>query len=212
MEQLKNNYIVQAWLVLLLALVFGSCLSGVNLALSPRIQENKVNETKQKVPELVLGADMAKAVADGEQTLDVKSHVIEVKKKNKSKYYNIFQASRDGKTLGWVAKLSGQGYADKIEILLGFDAVMDVITGLYVLEQKETPGLVNKIADISWRNQFIQKKTANQLEVVKTKAKAPNEIAAITGATISSVSVCTIINNSVNDLKQSVNSQAFVSP
>ncbi len=212
MEQLKNNYIIQAWLVLLLALVFGSCLSGVNLALAPRIQENKVNETKQKVPELVLGDDMDKAIANGHQEIEIKSHAIEVKKKNKSRYYNIFQATRDGKTLGWVARLSGQGYADKIEILVGFDGLMDVITGLYVLEQKETPGLGNKIADMSWRNQFIQKKTANQLEVVKTTAKAPNEIDAITGATISSKSVCTIINDAVNDLKQVVNSHPFVNP
>ncbi len=55
MLSLKENYIVQAWLVILLALSFGASLSGVELLLSPKIRENKINETMSLVPALIKG-------------------------------------------------------------------------------------------------------------------------------------------------------------
>ena len=59
LERLKNNNIIQAWLVLFLALCFGSALAGVQMTLGPKIEINKINETREKVPELVLGKDAA---------------------------------------------------------------------------------------------------------------------------------------------------------
>jgi electron transport complex protein RnfG len=103
-----------------------------------------------------------------------------------------------------VAKTGGQGYADKIEILIGFDHALKTITGLFVLDQKETPGLGNKIIEPAWRGQFKDKSTQTPLSVVKTGAKAAHEINAITGATISSKSVTGIINSATGDLKKSL--------
>ena len=55
LHRLKQNPIVQAWLVLLLAVCFGASLAGVHLKLAPVIETNKRNETLQQVPQLVLG-------------------------------------------------------------------------------------------------------------------------------------------------------------
>ncbi len=193
---MKNNYIVQAWLVLILAICYGGALAGMQLKLAPIIAENKINETRQKVPELVLGAGKA------DTKLDIEPQSISIEKGNKKISYTVFKASKDGKTTGWVAKNSGQGYADKIELLVGLNPSADAITGLFILDQKETPGLGNKIIDWDWRKQFLGKKTDTGLAVVKTGAKALHEIDGITGATISSRCVCNIINNAVNDLKE----------
>ncbi|OQX61455.1 MAG: FMN-binding protein [Desulfococcus sp. 4484_241] len=192
---MKNNYILQAWLVLLLAVFYGGSLAGVQLSLSPKINENKINETRQRVPALVLGKDRAN------EPVEIESENIAVEKNGRKVFYNVFKAVQDGKQAGWVIKTSGQGYGDKIELLLGVSPDMSIITGLFVLDQKETPGLGNRIADPAWRQQFVHKKTDKKLVVVKTGAKAPNEIDAITGATISSRSVCAIVNNTLSDLK-----------
>jgi electron transport complex protein RnfG len=200
MGKLKDNYIIQAWLVLLLTIFFGASLAGVQLVLSPKIKENKINETLERVPELIAGSpkrDKKGAIP----LLEIKPKTIEVKKKGRKTFYSVFQATRDGKAAGWVVKSSGQGYADKIELLIGFDPLIHKITGLFILGQKETPGLGNKIIETGWRKQFVNKITGKNIIAVKTKAASPNEIDAITGATISSRSVCAIINTVVTDLK-----------
>ena len=100
-----------------------------------------------------------------------------------------------------MAKASGQGYADKIELLLGLDADARTITGLFILDQKETPGLGNRIIEKPWRDQFLDKSSATRLVVVKGNPGKDNEIDAISGATISSRTVTGIVNTTIADIK-----------
>ena len=207
-RSLKDNYIFQAWLVLILALAFGASLAGVHLTLSSTIEANKINETREKVPELVLGVSEAQKLAEMNQSLDIETLTIEIEKKGKKSFYSVYKATKDDRLMGWVAKTSGQGYADKIELLIGLDPSAKKITGLFILEQKETPGLGNKISTPGWRGKFNEKTTSLALVAAKRGAKAPNEIDAITGATISSRAVCTIINKALNDLRDPLSSRA----
>lgn len=197
-NRISNLFIFQAWLVLLLASFFGASLAGIQLTLSPKIEANKLNETLEKVPELIFGAEAAQALSEENRPMDIERQFIEAG----NKIYSVFQAKTDGQTDGWVIKASGQGYADRIELLVGVDAKAETITGLFILDQKETPGLGNKIMEPAWRNQFSNKPTQQQMTAVKTKASASNEINAITGATISSKAVCDIINQTLNNLCQ----------
>ncbi|GAB6144977.1 FMN-binding protein [Desulfocicer niacini] len=206
-ERFQNNNLLQAWLVLTLALIFGISLAGVQAALGPKIEANKIKETMEKVPEVVLGLEAAQKLAASGETLNIQSRVIEVSKKNKKKFYTVYEARfKDNTVAGWVAKAGGQGYADKIELLVGIDALAENITGLFILDQKETPGLGNKISDTAWRNQFIDKPATNPLVVVKDKSQGASNIDAISGATISSVSVCGIINQTVSDIRPELTS------
>jgi electron transport complex protein RnfG len=201
-NRFQNNYLVQAWLVLLLASLFGLILAGVQSSMGPKIENNKLNETLHKVPEVILGQAEARKLADGGESLSINNKLIEVEKQGKKKIYSIFEAFfPDGRPAGWVTKASGQGYADKIELILGFDPAAEKITGLFVLGQKETPGLGNKIEEDGWRGQFAGKSTAQPLRVIKGGASDADTIDAITGATISSKAVTDIVNASVNDLK-----------
>lgn len=200
-SQFSSNKLVQAWLVLVLAVGFGIALAGVQLLLGPIIEQNKLNETLEKVPELVLGKDLTAKMAEENQTLDIIPRQVTVQKTGRSKFYSVYEASYQGERKGWVVKSKGQGYADTIELLIGLSSDVRTITGLFVLDQKETPGLGNKIIFEAWRRQFIDSPTEKPLVVVKTGAANPGEIDAVTGATISSKSVTALINAAIDDLR-----------
>jgi electron transport complex protein RnfG len=196
----NGNFISQAWLVLALAICFGGLLAGMQIVLGPIIETNKINETLERVPVLVFGA--AHATELSQSGMEINPLSVGVDKAGKTVRYNVYETKSDGQLAGWVTKSAGQGYADKIEILIGFDPGMEKITGLFVLDQKETPGLGNKILEDGWRDQFLNKSTAKPLAPVKGKSRASHEIDAITGATISSKAVTDIINTAVADLRQ----------
>ena len=202
MSTLQDNKIIQAWLVLTLALFFGAMLAGVQLTLGPKIEENKRNETLEKVPALVLGKDLADKMAAENASLDIKPETIAVEKQGRKVFYNVYSVAYNGSQRGWAIKTNGQGYSDRIELLVGLDASLDKITGLFILEQKETPGLGNKIETDEWRGQFINIPSQPPIKVVKGKVKASDEIQAITGATISSRSVTQIVNSAIADLRK----------
>ncbi|BBO71240.1 hypothetical protein DSCA_51700 [Desulfosarcina alkanivorans] len=197
----RSSNLVQAWLVLVLAVGFGMSLAGVQLALGPVIESNKTSETLEKVPELVLGSALAAKMATENQTLEIAPRQVRVQKPARDKFYSVYEARYQGDLKGWVVKTKGQGYADTIELLLGLSPDLRTITGLFVLDQKETPGLGNKIITDSWRGQFIDAPADRALVVVKTGAANPGEIDAVTGATISSKSVTALINTAIGDLR-----------
>ena len=193
----KNNNLVQAWLVLLLALCFGSALAAVQVQLSDTIAANKLNETLEQVPALIWGEKPASESVN----IAITPGILSVAKDGQTTSYTLYRVAENDQIAGWVVKAGGQGYGDKLELLIGTDADVQKITGLFVLEQKETPGLGNKIAELQWRNQFVGKSTGVPLEVVKGHGKGPSTIDAITGATISSRSVTAIVNTTVGNLR-----------
>jgi electron transport complex protein RnfG len=192
----RSGRLAQSWLVLVLAAVFGTALAAVQVTLSDGIAANRRAETLARVPELV------RIEGGGEGTpVKIESGVLRIHKDGKSSTYPLFRVSRDGRLAGWVVKAHGQGYADRIEVLIGLDPAAEVFTGLFVLEQKETPGLGNKITFADWRQQFVGRRTAAPLRVEKGADRSPGTIDAITGATISSRSVTAIVNRAAGDLK-----------
>jgi electron transport complex protein RnfG len=186
----KNGYIAQAWLVILLAFLFGGALAGVQRTLGPRIAENQRNETYDVIPSIVPGAEKS---LTQEATLEAAD----------GKLHRVYKAiGADGKQKGWVIPTSGPGFADEIRLLIGLDCEATVITGMYVLDQKETPGLGALIASKPFCEYFKEIPTNRTLEVVTTKPTASNQIEALTGATISSQSVASIVNSAVKELKE----------
>jgi len=180
------RYLKQAWLVLALALIFGALLAGVQAKLGPKIDENKRNETFDQIPGLV-GADPAGVSVRIWTTAD-----------GKVAYEAVDEAEQ---TLGWVIKGVGQGFADKIEVLIGLDADAETLTGLFVLDQKETPALGDNIKKPEFCDRFCGKTAGEMVTAVKSDPEG-NQIQAITGATVSSSAVCTIVNNAVEQFRQ----------
>lgn len=105
---------------------------------------------------------------------------------------------------------SGSGFQSQLTFMLGVTPDFSQITGLKILDQKETPGLGTKIEndpsndEPAWFiSQFKNLKTKPQITYVKNaKPSKDNEIMAITGATISSKAVVGILNKDIKAAQQ----------
>ncbi len=180
---MKGSYIGQAWPVIVLGFFFGAALAGVHAALSPRIAANRLNDTLSQIPALIPGATRGAPMEVGNQIV-----------------YRALDA--DGSTVGWVLPAGGQGFADRIELLIGLDREARAITGLYVLQQNETPGLGNRITEKEFRQRFAGQSAQAPLSVVKGRVGGAGEVEAVTGATVSSQSVVGIVNGAVAQFRR----------
>lgn len=106
-----------------------------------------------------------------------------------------FDAS--GKRMGVSVTAAEPGFQQLLTLMIGFAPESGELIGYKVLDQKETPGLGDKIErDTAFGAQFSGRVVP--LQGVKGRAgKPPSEVQTITGATISSRAVIRIINNAV---------------
>ncbi len=95
------------------------------------------------------------------------------------------------------------GFADIISVMMGYDAAKKTIIGYEVLESKETPGLGDKIfKDQNFLKNFKALITEPEILFAKTGEKQkPNEVEAISGATISSKAVIRLLNKAMKEWK-----------
>ncbi|MDO5695183.1 MAG: RnfABCDGE type electron transport complex subunit G [Eubacteriales bacterium] len=102
-----------------------------------------------------------------------------------------------GNTVGFVAiAYSDEGYGGKVRISLGYDTEAKAVTKIAILEAAETPGLGAKISEPNFYEQFTDK-AVEQFVVQKGGASAEEDIAAISGATISSTAVTHAVNGAL---------------
>lgn len=181
------NYRVKMILILtLFACVSGGVLSVVYLFSSPMIEANILKEQREAVFLVVPG---------------VKKYT--EKKIDDFVYYECRDES--GSVNGFAFLAQGNGYQGVIKIMVGVTPDISKITGIKVLEQVETPGLGGRISEKEFQEQFRGISTEPVIEYVKNKKPSkPNEIQAITGATISSRSVVSIINKYIEKMKTGV--------
>jgi electron transport complex protein RnfG len=117
-----------------------------------------------------------------------------------SEYKRVYAGYDEaGEPVGVALSRGESGFQDVIMVIFGFDPADGTMTGMKVLESKETPGLGDKIfKDQPWVDQFFAG-PQTPLKPVKPGAGKgePDEIDTITGATISSKAVIAIINNAL---------------
>jgi electron transport complex protein RnfG len=103
----------------------------------------------------------------------------------------------DGTLVGLAIPAEGSGFMDTIRLLYGFDPSREVIVGMEVLDSRETPGLGDKIVyDPEFRSNFEALAVKPRIVAIKEGKTEPNQVDCITGATISSEAVVTILNRS----------------
>lgn len=102
-----------------------------------------------------------------------------------------------GKMLGAAVTAQEPGFQEEVLLMIGFDPASGTLTGFKVLDEKETPGLGDKIEhDTSFGGQFAGR--VAPLVGVKSRSGADlSQVQTITGATISSRAVIRIINHAV---------------
>jgi len=165
--------------LMIVALVCGLTLALINLQTAPVIAQQKQALLERSL-RAVLAADHFEKY---EGTIT---------------YYEALD--KDGVVLGWCLPLAARGYGGAIQVLAGVD-VTGVITGVTVLEHRETPGLGAKIVAIAagetepaFLKQFKGKKNDG---LILSKVNAAGSVQAITGATISSKAVLNSVREGV---------------
>lgn len=98
-----------------------------------------------------------------------------------------------GALVGAAVSAGKPGFIDVISLLFGLDPTTGAVLGMKILGHKETPGLGDKIEKPPFTAQFDGVETP--LLSVKGKPARPNEVQTVTGATISSRTVVTAIND-----------------
>jgi electron transport complex protein RnfG len=109
----------------------------------------------------------------------------------------------NGEVSGVAISRGESGFQDVIMVIFGHDPVTGKLSGMKILDSKETPGLGDKIfKDMNFVDQFFAGPETPLLGVKIGAGKGqPNEIDMITGATISSKAVIQIINNALAEWK-----------
>ena len=185
--------------ILILALAIaglfaGIVLSGVYTITLPAIRKNQAEEIKKAIFNVLPG---------------VARYDILLVKGNKTEPYNGPEGSvpqepavykgfaKDGKQIGYAILGDGPGFQDIIKLMYGYDPSKKLIIGMKVLENRETPGLGDKIVkDNVFLSNFKKLSVDPPVEPHKRGTKQPNQIDTITGATISSVAIIKILNQS----------------
>jgi len=177
----------------LLSVVAGVAIVLVHGWAQPRIEAHQAAELRQAIEE-VLGEPQryeTRWVADG-KLLD--SLPAGVDSSEARPVYAGYEA--DGHMVGYAVPGQKPGYQDVVKLIFGYDPTSGKVLGMKVLESKETPGLGAKItSDSAFIHGFDG--VLAPIQGVKHPAQAPHQVDMITGATISSTAVITIINQSL---------------
>ena len=119
-----------------------------------------------------------------------------------SEFKRIYVGYDDNAGIHGVAISRGEsGFQDVVQIIFGFDPSTGKLSGMKVLDSKETPGLGDKIfKDLAFVKQFFDGPETPLVGVKPGMGKGQaNEIDTITGATISSKVVISIINHGLEE-------------
>ncbi|MGB5833490.1 MAG: FMN-binding protein [Thiohalocapsa sp.] len=174
----------------LAGLLSGLIIVTVYEATLPAIEAYKARVLREAVFEVLPGIDRMQQVVfeDGQLVPS------EVEDKTDDAIFAGYDA--DGALVGYAIPAAGPGFQDIIRVLYGYLPSKREVSGMEVLESRETPGLGDKIyKDLAFVANFDALSVDPEIVAVKKGTKTQsNQVDAITGATISSKAVVRIIN------------------
>jgi electron transport complex protein RnfG len=181
-----------------IGLISGGFLAGVAKLTKERIGLNIQAEIEESIAEVVDEAEVNQVILQEEDFV----------------IYRELDAS--GQLAGYAVQATGVGFQDRITLIFGLDKTVTKITGLSIIDQKETPGLGAKIADWDAFLKFWEDRDATGLltlrkpAVGKPEELLPSEINTITAATISSTKVLEIVNLTLERVRELINKGTIV--
>jgi electron transport complex protein RnfG len=174
----------------LAGLISGIAIISIYEATLPTITANKARELREAVFKVLPGVTQLQKLVYTGGSLTPTTETV----KDEQRIYAGYDKER--RFIGYAIPGAGPGFQDTIGLLYGFKPDTRQVVGMEILESRETPGLGDKIyKDLEFVASFEQLAVEPEIVAVKKgKKSAPNEIDAITGATISSKAVVRIIN------------------
>jgi electron transport complex protein RnfG len=180
---------------LVLTLAIAGLLSGMAIiaiyeSTLPTITANKARELREAVFKVLPGVEQMQAFVyrDGQLV------AVDAPEKDEPVVYGGYYQA--GEFAGYAIPAQGPGFQDTIALIYGYKPDEKMVVGMEVLESRETPGLGDKIyKDADFVGAFSALSVEPEISAVKKGTRSmPNEVDAITGATISSNAVVRIIN------------------
>lgn len=189
-----RDYIRLAGILFLVCAVAAAALGFTNSATYDKIQEQQVianNEAKKAV------------LPDAEEFEKLDDSAFSAIKSNAE--YNfiteIYEAKAGGNIVGYAVQAAPKGYGGIVNIVVGITAD-GTIKGIRVGNNSETPGLGKKSETPKFQDQFSGKTWESAINVIKNGTPKDNEIAAISGATITSKAVTAGVNQALEAAKE----------
>lgn len=170
--------------------ISGFIIIAIYIATFETIKENKARELQVAVFKVLPGVSKMQKLHFQENNLVV----VNIDGIDDEMIFAGFD--QQGNFIGYAIQGSGSGFQDTIALLYGYQHHQQIVTGMEILDSRETPGLGDKIfKDMDFVNEFKKLSIAADLKAVKKGTKSKEtEIDSITGATISSKAVVKIMN------------------
>ena len=183
---MKNNFIKLAGVLFIIGAVSAGVLAWLNGATKDLIAQN---EAMASMDPAILEAVMPGSVLfkDYDDTALVEAIIGE-----NEKVVNIMTAvDSSGNELGKIVRTwsTVKGFNGDIELYVGFTPEGQ-LSGISVISHQETSGLGSRAAEPAFTSQFIAKDSSSEI--------GENDYDAIAGATYSSKSVLSAVNNAIN--------------
>ncbi len=182
-----------------LSLLFVGAVSAVHLSTRTIVQRNEALFLQKSV---LYTAGRTPPTSPKELNALFRRVVREHKIGGKIAYYTVTKGSERV----FVLIQSGSGLWGEIRAHVGFKQDLKTLAGLNFLVQSETPGLGARIAESWFREQFRGKRGPLSLVPEGTKNEGVNQFDAITGATVTSKAVRTIVNTATARIAKTVGS------
>lgn len=150
------------------------------------------------------GPEVANIVVPGSISIEeFDKDLVEKIKSENDKFIDLRQCKdENGKLIGYgiSTKSPVKGYGGDIEIILGIS--LDAkISGIKIVSHSETAGLGSNIEKPAFLNKFIGKNTEEQFKVTKSASKE-SDVETIGGATFSTQSFTSAVNNAIEVYKK----------
>ena len=181
---MADNKLIKSrlWMVGLIVITAGisaGILTGINIYTKPMIAHNEEIKLKKSV------LNAFSVSYDKKEIIDIFKKKIKVRDLDGAPYYEYHESSR---LAGVAFKIKGPGFWGPISVLVALQPSLEIIKGIEILHQEETPGLGGRIAEDEFLDQFKGKSILPEIS-----------IDAITGATMTSKAFKTMMNENVKN-------------
>lgn len=165
----------------------------MSLALVHGITRDTIEERARQDAEIarkaVLSSDSFELVENIDEIVAGSSALSSVKE--------AYKAIKNNEEVGYVFTVVTKGYGGQIKTAVGIEKD-GKISGVKIVEQNETPGLGSKASEKPFMSQLAGFIPNEGLVVVKSKKARPEQIEAISGATITSKAVVDAVQAAVS--------------
>lgn len=191
---MKGKIIKNTVSLVLITLISALCLSFVFELTKDKIDDAELEERLASYREVFENAK-------GFKEIDLNAFLGDEESKNKpSVDYANYALDENGEQIGYVLSIKNKGYGGDIVLSLGISKD-GTITGMKVTKMSESPGLGAHCKDEEFSDQFKNIKT-DKIICVKDGKKSPDEIDAISQATVTSKAVTDAVNRGIDFVKE----------